>query len=361
MRLVSLPIGVAPQGALLVALLVLVCSSCAALHVPLPPEAELYRAKTDDGWELGLVRYKAVGKTTGLPVLLCHGISANARNLDLDEAHSLARWFAAHGREAWTMSMRAAGDSDRPDEAKGRHPPIFDDYWRHDLPAAIRQVQQVSGAPLIDYVGHSMGGMIIYAYLSQQGQGLNAVATLGSPTRLDWGSGTESLLKVAPALLSKTSMLPSRLGSWLTAPFQGAVDDGLFERLFYNHESTSTLSFQRLMAYGTSDTAGGVALQLLRLVETGKFASNDGSLDFRAGLHRVTLPVLVVAARLDRIALTPAVRDGYEALGGRKEWLLISRANGARAEYGHMDLVIGERAPDEVWSHVLDFLNRHAP
>ena len=53
------------------------------------------------------------------------------------------------------------------------------------------------------------------------------------------------------------------------------------------------------------------------------------------------------------------VCDGFRALGGPKEWLLVGEVNGAVADYGHMDLVIGERAPTEVWPRVLDFLERH--
>lgn len=124
-----------------------------------------------------------VGPVTGRPVLLCHGISANERNMDLDEGHSMARWFASQGREAWTMSLRATGASDGPDPSKGRNLPIRFDlyYWQHDLPTAINHVRKVSGADAIDYAGHSMGGMILYAYLSQGGQGLHAAATMGWP------------------------------------------------------------------------------------------------------------------------------------------------------------------------------------
>ena len=84
--------------------------------------------------------------------------------------------------------------------------------------------------------------------------------------------------------------------------------------------------------------------------------SGDGSIDLRADMAKITTPVMVVAGRLDRVAYTPAVKDGYRALGGPREWLLVTRANGARAEYGHMDLVIGEHAADEVWAKVLAFL-----
>jgi poly(3-hydroxyalkanoate) synthetase len=346
----------------LVLVFLVLLGGCANLRVvPLPRDAERYRPRTGDGWELSLVRYRAVGPVTGRPVLLCHGISANERNMDLDENHSMARWFASKGREAWTMSVRATGDSDRPDPSKGRTLPIrFDQYWQHDLPTAIEHVRKVSGADSIDFVGHSMGGMMAYAYLSQGGQGLHAVATLGSPTRLDWGTGLEKFIRtLGPKLVSDDVLFPSEFGAQLTAPFQTLFDDGPFERFFYNPQSTLPETWQRFIAVGSSDTAGGVARQLLTLVETGRFASADGLLDFRADMARIRTPVLVVAAKLDRVALTPSVKDGYRALGGPKRWLLITRANGALGEYGHMDLIIGERAPDEVFRPVLDFFTQH--
>ncbi len=346
------------------ALLALLLAGCANLRVvPLPAEAERHRPKTADGWEISLVRYRAVGAPTGRPVLLCHGISANERNMDLDEGHSMARWFASQGREAWTMSVRATGDSDRPDPSKGRTLPIrFDHYWQQDLPTAIEHIRKTSGADALDYAGHSMGGMIVYAYLSQGGQGLHAVATLGAPTRLDWGTGLEQLIRsLGPKIVSDDVMLPSQFGAQLSAPLQTVFDDGPFQRFFYNPESTRPETWQRLVVYGTADTAGGAAKQLLSLVETSRFTSADGRMDFRADMSRIRTPVIVVAGKLDRVAPTPAVKDGYRALGGPKRWLLITRANGARGEYGHMDLVIGERAGDEVFRPVLDFFTQHEP
>lgn len=334
--------------------------SCASLRVvPLPKEAELHRAKTDDGWGIELVRYKAQGEPRGLPVLLCHGISANARNMDLDDTHSMARWLASQGREAWTMSLRGTGSSDG---ISTEHPgPIFfDDFWKHDLPAAITYVRATTGAETIDYAGHSMGGMVVYAYLAEGGTGLHAVATLGSPTRLDYGTALEALLsEYGPRFVTADTTLPMAGGAGLSAPFQSVIDDGPFERFFYNAQNTKKQTWQRLMVYGTADIAGGVALQLLELIRTGRFQSADGKIDLHRDMGSIRTPVLVIAGRLDRIAVVPAVRDGYQALGGPKEWLLVTRANGAKAEYGHMDLVIGEHAPIDVWPKVLAFF--HAP
>ncbi len=341
--------------------LTLFLTSCAALQpIPLPKEAESHRARTDDGWEISLTRYKAVGESKGLPVILCHGISANERNMDLDENHSMARWFASQGREAWTVSLRGTGASDTIEATKNRAGPIyFDDYWRHDLPAVIEYVKKVSGAPAVDYAGHSMGGMVLYAYLSQGGQGIHAGATLGSPTRLDWGTGMEATIRtLGPALVAPSWMIPSGTGALLASPFQGVVEDGPFQRFFYNPQSTELETWRRLMVYGTAPVSGGAALQLISLMETGKFQSFDGKIDLRADMAKITTPVIVVAGRLDRLAVAPAVKDGYRALGGPKEWLLITRANGSRGEYGHMDLVIGERASTEVWPKILTFFKK---
>lgn len=341
--------------------LILLLQGCAALRtIPRPREAEALRAKTDDGWEISLTRYRAQGASTGRPVLLCHGISANDRNMDLDDTHSMARWFAAHGREAWTMSLRATGGSDGIDPAKGRPGPIFfDDYWKHDLPAAVAFVRAQSGADAIDYVGHSMGGMTLYAYLAEGGQGIHAAVTLGSPTRLDWGTPLEALIETfAPALVSSANAVPSAVGAGLINPIQPFFDDGPLERFFYNPRNTTHETWAHLLAYGTADVAGGTALQLLELIRRGRFTSADGAIDFRRDMAAIHTPILVVAGRVDRIALAPSVRDGYRALGGPKEWWLVSRANGASVEYGHMDFVIGERAPVEVWPRLLAFLGQ---
>ena len=85
------------------AVIALLLCGCATFHwQPLPATAQAHRAKTADGWELAMVRYPATVPSTGRPVLLVHGIAANARNMDLDEHHSLARWLASQGREAWS-------------------------------------------------------------------------------------------------------------------------------------------------------------------------------------------------------------------------------------------------------------------
>jgi pimeloyl-ACP methyl ester carboxylesterase len=341
----------------------LLLTGCAQrYYVPLPPQSQRYPVTTADGWQLELRRYRpSTPAQVGRPVLLLHGISANARNLDLDAQHSLARWFAAQGRDTWTLSFRGTGESDLPDAAQGRPDGFsFDALWHDDLPAAISRVQQETGAAQLDAVGHSMGGMVLYAYLARGGQGLAAAATLGSPTRLDWGTGTEAaLLTLGPLVVDPHRSFPSMAAAHAAAPFVNLWEDNPVERFFINPLNTSPEAWQRLVAYGTADISGGVAQQLLPLIARGAFLSADGSFDFLRGLGEVRTPVLVIAARRDRVAPIMSVKAGYRALGGPKAWRVISCAHGSEREYGHMDLLIGERAASEVWVHLRDFFDAH--
>lgn len=333
-----------------------VLSGC--VHVtPRPVAIETYRPRTSDGYGLELVRYRTPALPKGPPVLLLHGLGANARNMDVDEDHSLARWLVAHGREAWTLSLRGTGSSDDPDRSAGRPPGYaFDVYWKDDLPTALQEIERVTHAGPVDFVGHSMGGLVLYAYLSQGGTGVHAAVTLGSPTRLDWGTRAEPMLVRFGPLVPLGLSLPFSFGAHVAAPFHGLADEPL-QRFFYEPTNTPVPVMRALMAYGTADISSGVLEQFIGWMATGRFASADGRLDFRAGLAHVTTPVLVVAGRLDHVALTPGVRDGYRALGGPKQWLLVCPANGAGAEYGHMDLVVGDHAPHDVFTPLLNFLD----
>jgi alpha-beta hydrolase superfamily lysophospholipase len=346
--------------------LLLAVSGCAGPYMdPLPRDAEHHRVLTRDGWELELVRYAAQGEVRGRPVLLCHGISANARNMDLDARHSMARWFAAHGREAWTVSLRPNGRFVGEGGGKGegalpRPGYDFDALADEDLAAAVEHVRKLSRAPVIDYVGHSMGGMVLYAYLGSGGTGIGAGVVLGSPARLDFGGVADSLLPQAARALHRGWILPVPGPVSIIIPLEGMTEGGFNELLLYNPENTTVPTFQRLMAMGMADVSVGLLQQLAELIRTGRFHSASGQRDYRRLLAQVTTPVLVVAGKRDRLATVPAVKAGYQALGGPKEWRLIGVETGARADYAHMDLVLGERAPEEVWPLVLDFLDRHA-
>lgn len=350
-----------PRPLAAIALVCLALAGCRSSYLqPLPKEAIRHRVKTQDGWEVSLTEYKPIGPATGRPVLLLHGISANDRNMDLDAGHSLARWLAAHGRPVWNLSLRGTGESDGPDPAKGRAAGYdFDTFWKQDLTAAVAYARAQSGGQPLDFVGHSLGGLVLYAYLAEGGEGIAAAVTLGSPTRLDWGLALAPLIPAAKDVVNAKWTVPVVVPASLTAPLSGALGDDPVQVLVYNPRNVDAATWRRLLATGIGDVSMAVALQLAPLVQEGRFLSADRKMDYRKDMARIHVPILVVAGKLDRVGVVPAVKDAYRQLGGPKEWLLIGEENGAQADYGHMDLLVGERASTEVFPKVLDFLERH--
>jgi pimeloyl-ACP methyl ester carboxylesterase len=327
----------------------------------LPKSAEPHSARTDDGWEVALVRYRPIGVSTGRPVLLCHGITGNGRHMDLDDAHSIARWFARRGREAWTLSLRDGGGSDTADASKGR-PRTYtvDTYAMQDLKAAIAEVRAVTGAESVDYVGHSLGGIILYIYLGRGGGGIHAAATLGSPVRFhSFGRGAEIVRSLVEPLTRPIDTWPVADLAHVIMPLHGEIR-GPVEGMLYNPANTQTSTWKKLIAVGEGTISGGVMRQAMRWFQRDSFDSADGTVDYAVSMSSIRVPILVVAGKIDRMGEPWLVKTGYRRLGGPKEFFLAGTENGAVADYGHMDLILGDRAGEEVWSRVAEFLDRFA-
>jgi pimeloyl-ACP methyl ester carboxylesterase len=115
-------------------------------------------AVTQDRVVLALKRYKNPG---GEPVLMIHGFGSNMYEFDLPSM-SLADALARAGFDVWLANWRRTGK--RPFRSSGRAGYTFDDVVHFDVPALVETVRAATGRrPFL--LGHSMGAMVIYAYL----------------------------------------------------------------------------------------------------------------------------------------------------------------------------------------------------
>jgi len=334
--------------------------ACASLwETPWPAPVESLRVRTDDGWELDL-RHIAPqgGPARARPVVAQHGVVTNGRNMDLDERHSIARYLASRGFDVWVPSLRGVGPSDRPDGATRRNDWSFDDVAAHDVPAILGFVQARTGAAQVDWVGHSMGGMLLYAHLSRGGGGIRRGATLGSPVRLRWSGKVEDSVRAVSGFAEMAARLPLRGMTRLVMPLHAAWD-GPIERMLITPENTLPDVWRRFLSVGVDDEPPSMLAQFASWLERDRFDSADGKTDYLRGLAEVRVPLLVVAGRADALAPPWVVRPAYEALGtDEKKWWVAGEVNGAQADYSHMDLLLGERCADEVWPVVAEWLER---
>lgn len=340
--------------------------SCVMAHLyasDWPQPSEAHRVVTEDGWELDLRRVPASGPVRReRPVVLLHGIVTNGRNMDLDEEHSLARHLARDGFDVWVPSLRGVGHSEKGGLfADKRADYGFDEYAALDLPAILRAVREKTGAAQVDYVGHSMGGLVLYAYLSSGGDGIGRAVTLGSPALLRWSGRLEELVRWASPAAGIAGYAPIRAVSHATLPLQGEVET-LVELMLWTPGMTDPDVWRRFVAVGTDDVPPLLLEQFAGWIARGAFDSRDGSIDYLEGLRNVRVPMLVVAGKLDGIAPPWSVRPAYERLASEeKRFIVIGEANGMSADYNHMDMLLGERAAEDVFSRVSAFLAGSTP
>ncbi len=110
-----------------------------------------------------------------------------------------------------------------------------------------------------------------------------------------------------------------------------------------------------------SSVSRKMLLQLKDWVFNDAFRSFDQTRDYRAGIARLTVPILVIGGSADRLAPVPQVRAAYELAGSSdKKLAIFGRETGCAHDYGHADLIFGGGAPDEVYPVIRKWLIAHA-
>lgn len=318
---------------------------------------ERHPVATADGAELLLHRHAA---PAGRPVLVIHGISSNHHCWDLEEGRSLGTYLADQGLDAWLLDLRGHGDSRfGTDGRRLRTGWTVDDYGLQDLPAAVDYIRRETGQPQVALVGHSLGGMVAAIYASTHPGGddsLSALVAVGSP--MDFSDPDPLLTSTLWAAKIYGPLLPV-VPSPLVARIQGAlpgrltpIDDMLFNDL---SPEARTRMYDRVV----SPLVGGELKQFGQILRTGSFTGAHGGVDYSALLGRIETPALVIAGRADRIAPPDRVLAYYEGVGSQeKQFVVAGRAHGFAADYGHLDLPLGDHAQEEIFPLIAGWVDR---
>ncbi|MFH0899931.1 MAG: alpha/beta fold hydrolase [Pseudomonadota bacterium] len=353
--------GLLGAATLLVALLaVLVYAAYLSGHwyfVDRVPD-EIHFAATGDGWRIAIMRYRPSTPNGSDPVLLCHGLAANHLNLDLSDRVSLARFLARAGYDVWSIELRGRGLSTRPRPfSRYRYDWSFDEYVEQDFPAALAEVRRATGRQKLHLVGYSLGGMVAYAVLADP----------------SWGTSVRSAVVIAaPATFRFQSRYlfswPLRSFRWLRHRFLARLFAPLAGnkflpsvRLLYERDNVPGSVIRRFMTNATASFSRNELLQMSDWIAQDSFRSIDHRRDYRSEMKAIAVPILFVAGNRDRLAPLPSVKDAYSLVGsGEKLLVVASRAEGMSANYGHLDLVLGNKAAEEIFPLVSSWLDRHS-
>lgn len=318
---------------------------------------ERFFVTTTDGARLALYRYRPQGRTLPLePVLLVHGLGANRLNFDLNEEFSLARDLAAQGMDCWLVDLRGCGASSVPET---RWLWNFDDHALVDIPAALDFIRSLTGYERVHWVGHSMGGMLLYAYLLRGSpQRIASGITMGSP--VCFSPRTDSMRHAVhfQNLIRLLPRVPNAFFLQLVTPLLGVVDLGGTVRRQMNPRNVDWGVMRGALYNTASHISPGVLGQFLSWMRSGDFTSADGAYSYQANLEQIETPLFVISGRGDRLVPACDSRSGFERVSSTtKRYLELCAEDGFADDYGHIDLVFGRHARVEVFPEIAAWLH----
>jgi len=304
---------------------------------------------------LSVVRKHLPGGPTRPPVMLVHGFAQNRYSWHTSR-RSMSAWLAARGWDTWNLELRGHGRS-RGQGQRGAE--RFADYV-----ADVRRVAEVLPAPGF-WVGHSLGGAALYAAGAEACReargvplGIVGIGALYSFGRANWllrllGRLTHAVRDAPwmPALQVRTRMagdIMARLyaisdvagyGFPISGWWPGSVEPEILEeRLVRGFDWTSVRVWQ----------------EMARWAATGHFEWDED-------WANADVPLLVIAGDEDHLMPPADARVAFERSGSHdRTWHLFDDWH-HEVHWGHLDLVLGQKAPAHVWPLIDEWMAAHLP
>jgi pimeloyl-ACP methyl ester carboxylesterase len=322
-----------------------------------PGYEEIHLARTGDACRIALYRYPANRKRHETPVLLCHGLAANRFNFDLGPEVSLARYLQHEGFDVWSIDLRGRGGSGNHTKGSannGAH--VFDDYVRQDAVAAIRHVRGETAASQVHWIGHSMGGLVLYGVLQgEEAESIASGVTIASP-------GTFAHMRRIPLvyfLFHGLRYLPRIHLRFLAAGLAPLLSRIRlpWEGIFLNRDNAEVTPMDRALCYLVSDISRGEIRQFLDWMKNKEFRAYNKTHSYEANLARIQQPLFLIAGARDLLVPPRSVAEVFDRISSeRKAFLILGREQGHQEDYGHGDLLMGKNSRREVFPRILQWL-----
>ena len=315
--------------------------------------ARFDRLETEDGSAIEMRRLPPPSNPESPPVLLVHGVAANHRNLDAEPERSLARVLSEAGRDVWLVTLR----SGRADAGSREPPATLVAMARYDLPLAVEHILQTTYAKQIDFVGFSMGGVVLCGALADSltEVSIRRAVVLGSPGVIH--PPHRALGLISRLVRALVPAFPLRFAARMSA-FAADILVTPVHRWVCNPANIAPGSAGRAMVNLIEDVKMAQIRDFADWIAAGTVQLEGTNVLDRIG--DVAIPVLFLAGSADRLAPPSAVQRLHDAWGSRtrveKQLVVVGEGHGAVTDYGHGDLVVGRHVVNDVFVPIRDYL-----
>ncbi|MGH9184881.1 MAG: GMC family oxidoreductase N-terminal domain-containing protein [Acidimicrobiales bacterium] len=359
-----------------------------ARTVPLDPDApprrkrplrcgppEVHDVVTADGVRIRLLRYQGGGRG---PVVGVHGMGACSGLFNLDTIEpNLTEFLWEHGFDVWLLDWRA---SVLLPAAQGLF--TADECARHDFPAAVARVREVTGADQVHWVVHCVGSIVFFmAALSSLEPGTDFASIAALQVALHQDAPALTDLKVGlhlPGLLERLGVdrIDARTfegqgwKDWLfnqalrlyPLPAEERCTSAVCRRvtflysLCYRHENLNEAT------HATMHERMGVAnlrmmRQLARCTSAGHLVDADGGEAYLPHVDRLAgVPITFLHGAENQVWEPRSTLLTYEFLRGRFGDGLYRRE--VPAGYGHFEALFAADSAEKSYPVILEHLER---
>ena len=253
---------------------------------------------------LGVRHYRPANPDPGkLPVILCHGLGLNATFWTITDDH-LPGQLTARGYDVFVFDIRGSGENAR----VGRDD-RFNKFMRQTFlesaasgtgrsttwstttfrPFSITS-QRETGHDRVNWIGHSLGGMLVFTYLELAPHPERIANFVGMGSTIIQAEIPRVTCSRPTAGLRALSLVasPGRLGRPLA--FVRVPGMELIDRFYYTNENVDRETISRFYGYTLEDTGPGALRQLDPYLEYGHMLSADRTIDYSARLGEITNP-----------------------------------------------------------------------
>jgi polyhydroxyalkanoate synthase len=314
------------------------------------PKDVVWRSGRSELWH-----YRGVGNPSGPPLLLVFSLVSRSYICDLSPGNSFVEGLLEAGFDLYLLDWGVPDERD----ANNRLEDYADDY----IPAAIRRVQELSGARRVDLFGYCFGGVLTLLHAAHHPDSpLHSLTVMATPVDFQQmgqlvevvGSDAVDLDTVLDDNGNVPAGIIRQVFRSLTPTYEITQYVNLWERLWSDEY---VAAYQAITSWSADHIPfpGAAARQTVEMLLKENAMVTDRLVvgGDRVNLSDITVPFLTVRANRDHIVPAPASAPLIDLVGSPDKDELVLDA-------GHMGLIVGKTAHKTTIPTIIDFLKKRS-